>query len=166
MKKTRRFSPFKLPAPLTQASSSPVMHKPTAPASTLRKLPFCFWSLPSFIICSSQCKAGKSKECFWSFSYGHVYPKPCCEPVKMKEPTTCRTHHTISPSVNKEGSRNLSYLRLDFSSETQRVIHHHVQHHPPSPTPAGSPAHKLMHHTLGWWQCHTAETGAWSRLCF
>lgn len=114
-------------------------NKLTAPALTSRKLPFHFWSLPSFISFPLQCKASKSEQCLWSLSCGHVYPKPGCEPVKMKEPTTWRTHHTISPSVNKEASCDLSYLGPSFTPETQRVIDHHVQH-PPCSAPALSAA--------------------------
>lgn len=127
-----------------------MIHKPTAPALPPRKWSFCFQSLPSFVICPLQCKAGKSKRCLWSLSYGHVYPKPCCKSVEMKEPNTCRTHHTISPAVNNEASCNLSYLRPSFTPETLRVIDYHVQH-PPRPVPALSAAHKLIHNMLGWW---------------
>lgn len=57
LKKRWRYSPFKWVLHLCLASSSSVIHKPSAAALTLRKLPFYFWSLPSFIPCPLQCKA-------------------------------------------------------------------------------------------------------------
>lgn len=76
-----------------------MIHKPTAPP---RKLSFHSWSLPSFIICPLQCKAGKSKQCLWSLSYGHVHPRPCCKPVKMKEPSIVELITQSHPLSTKE----------------------------------------------------------------
>lgn len=147
---------------LSQSSSISVIHKSTAPAPTLRRLPFLFWSFPSFIICSLQCKTGKSKQCLWSASYGHIYSIYPWESMRRKELTTCRVRHSVSLSAKEEASCNLSYCRPSFPSETQRAIDCHVQ----PPTPAFSPAGKLIHHMLGWWLSATQFKQGLEPLCF
>lgn len=134
-------------SPLSQISSSSVTHTPTptAPALALRKLPFSFWPLPSFINFPLQCKAGKYRLCLGSSSCGHVYQKPCCKPVKG-EGSLVELITTILPCVNKEAICNLSYFGPSFAPETQRVRDHHVQHPPSISVP--STAHKVIYHVL------------------
>lgn len=86
---------------LHQSSSTSVIHGPTASALMPRKLSFTFWSFPSFIISSLQCKTGKSKQCLWSLYYGHDYLKPHWEYINTKEPTTSIIHCSISPSIKE-----------------------------------------------------------------
>lgn len=104
---------------LSQSSSTFVIHRPTALALITRKWSFTFWSFPSFIIFSLQCKTGKFKQRLWSLYYGHHYLKPHWEHMKMKEPTTSIIHCPVSPSIKEEcnlASCNLSYLRPSFPS--------------------------------------------------
>lgn len=145
MKKTARSPSDELSYPSSQSNSTSVIHKSTAPTSTLRKLPFLFWSFPSFIICSLQCKTGKSKQCLWSASYDHICSVYPWESMKRKELTTCRVHHSISVSAKEEARCNLFYSRPSFPSEPQRAID--IQ----PPTPAFSPTSKFRHHMLGRW---------------
>lgn len=160
MEKTAKYSPFKWVLPLRQISSSSVTHTPTAPALAWRKLPFSFWSLPSFIIFPLQCKAGKYRLCLESSSRGHVYQKPCCKPVKKKDhlQNSSLQFHSVS-------TRKLAAI----CPSLDRVLFLRLKGLPPCPTPSisvPSTAHKVIYHVLELWLSATQLRWGCEPLCF
>lgn len=156
MKKTARSPSDELSYPSSQSNSTSVIHKSTAPTSTLRKLPFLFWSFPSFIICSLQCKTGKSKQCLWSASYGHIYSIYPWESMKRKELTTCRVHHSIC--LCKGGSQmQFVLLQTQFSFRASEGYRHSTPH-----TSIQSNKQIQTSHAGEVTQCHTVQTGPWA----